>query len=252
MRPPTSRTQQHLRRLRQSPHDPEDGDEQVSTKEDRPEFCQAVQDDFEEFARRRGQLSGAGKYPAEKYGALTPKATGWRVAIYVDNGRVGRPFPLPANRPLRVTDMTTRPKPDFTTVPLARVQETACGHDCWPVPHPRCGCGIWASTSAAYAAKVVRWSDNVGSWWLRLPQYPTRYIAYPVIAHDVRFPAPSPVLGRPGDELVARKVEISGPILTLDEEVARSIRRAGFKAQQVGTDIRDLQRHLEALAEVSA
>ncbi|WP_433956002.1 hypothetical protein [Janibacter indicus] len=216
------------------------------------EFCQAVQDDYEEFARRRGQLSGAGKYPAEKYGALTPVATGWRVCIYVSDGRVGRPFPLPANRPLRVTAMTTKPKPDFTTVPLARVQETACGHDCWPIPHPRCGCGIWASTSAAYAAKVVGWSNNVRSWATKLPQYPTRYIAYPVIAHDVRFPAPSPILGKQGDELVARKVEISGPILTIDADVTRSLKwqiaRTGFKGQQVGTDIRDLQSHLEALA----
>lgn len=225
----------------------------MSTKEDRPEFCQRLQDDFANFERayyaRRGIDSGGYRpmfYPpdAHRVWPAVPERDGWRVSFYVGSGRVGRAYPTHIN----VGGPNTQ---DLRHYDLSPRWDASCSHECWPMPHPACGCGVWASETAVGAAHQLREAMRRPTWLYRYTDTGARFIVYPVRLSTVQIltpPRQGPV------ELVGASAQITGPILTVHPGCGDdwALKARGLQVELVGERAQDLIAHLEAMAEVSA
>ncbi|EKA62165.1 hypothetical protein B277_03925 [Janibacter hoylei PVAS-1] len=224
----------------------------MSTKENRPEFCQRLQDDFSNFERayyaRRGVESGVYRpmfYPADAHpvGPAVSERDGWRVSFYTGAGRVGRAYPAHVN----VSGPDT---PDFSSYDLVSRRSATCDHECWPMPHPRCGCGVWASATVTDAIHQLRGARRHPGWERWRLDADARFIVYPVRLETVRTSRDSV---RGPVELVGASAQITGPILTVHPGCANDwmLKYRGLEVETVGDHARDLIAHLEAMAEVS-
>lgn len=211
----------------------------------RTEFCQHRQDEFEEFARRyyeRNHLTPPSRlplYPEERMRPTIAEITGWRLSMYVGNGKSGRVFPFRLNLAGRT--------PDLGVHEFRRSWTVTCDHECRPRPHPVCACGVWACERADQCATLLDSVDSRG-WRGVLADPEKRVIAYPVLLRTARrWPTlPAEVKW----ELVGLSAEIAGPILTISPAIASdpALAERGLECLQVGDTKADLQRYLKAVA----
>lgn len=225
----------------------------MSAREDRPEYCQRLQDNFEVFAERffdRRQTPKARRvaplYPDESHRIkpTEPERSGWRVSYYLGRGCVGRAYPIHLN-------IGNSDTPDFSSHNLLRTWDATCSHECWPMPHPMCGCGIWASPTIKSALHQLRGGLRHPGWRGQHPDADSRYIVYPVQLSNVR-PWRDSYTGPL--ELVGASVRVTGPILSVHPNISDDfeLNYRGLDVQVVGETSNDLVRHLEAMTQVSA
>lgn len=218
-------------------------------KEDRHEFCQRLQDDFEKFSAKFWERKSLPAprvtplYPAHRNWPTARDRSGWRVSFYCGRGYVGRAYPTVSN--------TGSPSVnDFSLNELRKRWDARCGHECRPIPHPECGCGVWASETAADASVQLRGALLRPHWFSKYTDAGSRFIAYPVRLETVRILR---LRGHPV-ELVGASVEVTGPILAVHPDISSdyALKHRGLDVQVVGETSKDLIRHLEAMTQVSA
>lgn len=239
----------------------------MSAKDDRPEFCQQIQTDFAEFERAHYGRMGVKQYrprfyPPENVEPFDHEtATGWRVTVYTMDGHVERIFPFTV-RVARVVGGPLGGTAEFRVSddpgrywPLLAKFDADCAHDCRPIPHPACGCGIYATSTPADAGTIIRCALANGrplSSWAQVIAYQVEltggvYVRGPVT--DPRVLAPLKEEGLPGwAECVGASARIVGPILTTSTSAADDLQARGFDAQHVADSPEELAEHLEALA----
>lgn len=138
--------------------------------------------------------------------------------------------------------------------PLLAEFDADCAHDCRPIPHPTCGCGVYATPTPFDAGTIVRCALAND----RALNARAQVIAYQVELTGVyeRGPASDPPaigppkeFGLPGwGEYVGGHARIVGPILTVTAAAADDLQVRGFDAQHVADSPEELAEHLESMA----